>query len=148
MLTSGDLRHNIEEHVINPASDREIRSLVKSRNKWKKRSNITETLGQLSILVSTILAFASGVYKGEDSLAFAAGCVNAASLSFLRFSSYSFNESNERNVSLNILLNRVNVMPFPNDVNIPQSISLQHMNHHNSVSGLNNSIPNSPIEYV
>ena len=117
MLTSGDLRHDVEEHIINPDISEEIKSLLKSRNRWKKISNVTETFGHFLILSSTILAFASGVYKCNDSLSFAAGCVNAASISFLRFSSYAFNESNERTTSLNTLLARINVAPLPNEIN-------------------------------
>lgn len=113
MLTSGELHTRVEENIINPDINDEIESLVSSRNKWKRVSNIAETSGQLLLLAATMLSFASGVYKCNDSLSFAAGCVNAASISFLRFSSYASNESNERTTSLNTLLARLNIQPLP-----------------------------------
>ncbi len=112
-LTSGELHNIIEEQIINPNITSEVENLLKSRSKWRKVSNICETVGHILIMCSTMLAFASGVYKCNDSLSFAAGCVNVASISFLKFSSYASNESSERNKLLNELLIRYNVSPMP-----------------------------------
>jgi hypothetical protein len=112
-LTAGELHTMIEEQVINPNISDEVKSLLGSRNKWRRVSNICETSGQVLILASTILAFASGVYKCNDSLSFAAGCVNVASISLLKFSGYASNESTERNKILNELLIRCKVEPMP-----------------------------------
>lgn len=117
MLTAGDLHTNIEEQVINPTINNEIDKLLKSRNKWRKISNISETVGNLLIVVATILTFANGVYNCNSALAFSAGCVNVASISILKFSTYSAGESSERNRLLNELLIRVNVQPLPHPIN-------------------------------
>lgn len=122
-LTSGELHTMIEEQVINPDITNEIKSLLSSRNKWRTVSNISETSGQVFIVASTMLAFASGVYKCNDSLSFAAGCVNVASISLLKFSSYAANESAERNKLLNKLLERCNVTPMPRPMFVTQEIN-------------------------
>lgn len=115
-LTNDEVQTIIEEQVINPNINESITSLLKSRNVWKKISNITETLGHTLTVGSTILAFASGVYN-IDSLAFVAGCFSIGSLSLLNFSNYASNKSNERNNSLNNMLIRINVQPLPMSIN-------------------------------
>lgn len=112
-LTDIELHDIIQNDIINPSILEEIKTQIASRNKWRKVSNVTETLGQLLIVASTILAFASGVYKCNDSLAFAAGCVGVASVSILKFSSYAANESIERSKLLNDLLSKQNTTLMP-----------------------------------
>lgn len=126
-LTHMELHSTVEEEIINPDIHQEINSLLKSRNKWKRISNITETLGNIFILSSTMLSFASGVYSDNKSLSFVAGCSNVMSISLLKFSSYSSSESTERSKLLNDLLARCNVMPMPvqygiTPVNTPSNI--------------------------
>lgn len=137
-LTAGELHTMIEEQVINPNMTDEIKSLLRSRNKWRRVSNISETSGQLLMLGSTMLAFASGVYKCNDSLSFAAGCVNVASISMLKFATYASNESIERNKLLNELLVRCNVIPMPTPTieqnNIPALAGIRHSTTPNSNS--------------
>ena len=111
-LTDVELHDIIEEQIINPSINEEIQTLVKSRKKWRTVTNISETLGQISIVASTILAFASGFYRCEMTLAFVAGSINVASLAFLKFGSYAANESIERNKLLNELLIRCDVKPM------------------------------------
>lgn len=103
----------IESQIINPDLNDEILKLLKSRNKWRVVSNISETTGHILTVAATILSFASGVYKCNDSLAFASGCVNVSAISILKFSTYASGESNERNKQLNSLLSRYNVSPLP-----------------------------------
>jgi hypothetical protein len=110
-LTEEELHTTIEEQVVNPDIKDNIINLLKSKNKWRKVSNIFETLGNGLIVIATILSFTSGVYKNE-SVAYAAGCTNVISLSFLKFGDYALNESEERNKLLNDLLTRVNVKPI------------------------------------
>lgn len=124
-LTAGELHNIIEEQIINPSVSEEIQTFVKSRKKWRKVSNVTETFGQLCIVASTILAFAGVFYRSEPSLGFAAGSINVASLAFLKFSTYAAGESSERNKLLNDLLIRCNVKPFeqqPTENNSQQSL--------------------------
>jgi hypothetical protein len=80
-------------------------------------SNITETTGQILTVAATILSFASGVYRCNDSLAFSSGCVNVSAISILKFSTYASGESNERNKQLNILLDRYNIVHLPQPIN-------------------------------
>jgi len=116
-LTDIELHQTVEEDVINPDIRDNIIKLLTSRNNWRKVSNVFETSGNLLIVVATILSFTSGVYK-IDSIAYAAGCVNIISLSFLKFGDYALSESEERNKLLNDLLLRVKVNPMPS--NLPE----------------------------
>jgi hypothetical protein len=106
----------IENQIINPDLNDEIYNLLRSRNKWRLVSNISETTGHILTVAATILSFASGVYKCNDSLAFASGCVNVSAISILKFSSYASGESNERNKQLNSLLSRYHIAPLPQPI--------------------------------
>jgi hypothetical protein len=114
-LTETELRQTVEEDVLNPDIRINIINLLQSRNNWRKVSNIFETLGNLLIVIATVLSFTSGVYK-NDVIAYVSGCVNIVSLSFLKFSEYSLNESEERNKLLNDLLVRININPLPSNI--------------------------------
>jgi hypothetical protein len=116
-LTAAELHTTIEDQVINPDILDEIKSLLSSRNRWRKVSNISETSGQLFMIASTVLAFASGVYKCNDSLSFAAGSVNVGSIALLKFGTYALNESAERTRLLNDFLVRCNVVAMPQPIN-------------------------------
>lgn len=131
-LTGGELHDIVEEQIINPTIGEEINSFVKSRKKWRKVSNITETFGQVCIVASTILAFAGVFYRSEPSLNFAAGSINVASLAFLKFSTYAAGESSERNKLLNDLLVRCNIKPLdqPTTNNTQPSIAPERNVHH------------------
>lgn len=112
-LHINDLRNTVENELINPDIKEEVICLLKSRKRWKLVSNVTETTGQVIIVVSTILAFASGVYKDNNVLSFAAGCTGTTSLALLNFSKYALSESNERTNTLNSLLTHINITPVP-----------------------------------
>lgn len=122
-LTANELHDNIEENIINPNINKEIEQLLRSRNRWRKISNISEASGNVLIASATILAFANGIYNCNSSLAFSAGCVNIASIAILRFSDYASGESTKRNNSLNELLIRVRVQPMPSPSLLPMQIS-------------------------
>ena len=106
-LTDIELQDTIHNDIINPNIKQEIENLLLSRNKWRKVSNITETSGNIMIVLATIFSFSSGVYKDIETLSFVAGCINVMSLSLLKFSEYSSKESEERNKLLNDLLSKL-----------------------------------------
>lgn len=118
-ISSGQLKNYIEEELINPNIENDIEKLIKSKNMWKSTSNICETTGQVLLVGSTILTFASSVYKNIVVLSFIAGCTNVSAISLLKFSTYAANESVERSKSLNDLLARCKIEPLPISNNNP-----------------------------
>lgn len=119
-LHAEEMKQIIEENLINPSIVVDIETLLKAREKWRITANTTETVGHVLMAASTVLAFASGVFKNEY-LSFTAGCVNIISLTLLNFSYFAEKESKKRNDSLNGILSRVQNMPRVNNFshNIP-----------------------------
>lgn len=122
-ITAGQLKNYIEEELINPIIETDIEKLIKSRNMWKSTSNICETTGQVLLVGSTILTFASSVYKNITLLSFVAGCTNVSAISLLKFSTYAANESIERSKSLNDLLVRCKIEPLPISNNVATEVT-------------------------
>jgi hypothetical protein len=124
-LTEGEIQHIVEESVINPFILSEIKNLVKSRKIWKIVANVTETVSNVLVVVSAILTFASGTYEGNGILAFIAGSISVTSLALMRFSDFSNNQSKNRNITLNELLDKINVQQMPMPIAV-QNITSDH----------------------
>lgn len=112
-LTNDQLRSNIEDYIINPTIETEIKGLIKARTLWKTISHTTELLGYILIVLATIFAFLD---KLHTILTFVAGCLNTTALALLKFSDYANNESKERTEVLNTLLIRLNITGIPSPV--------------------------------
>ena len=117
-LQTSELHERVLNGVINPSIEGEVVDLMGSRDNWRKIYNITEALGHILIVVSTVFAFAAGVYNELSSLAFVSGCVSTISISLLKFSDYAAKESNERTSTLNKLLDRLDIKQLPKPINI------------------------------
>lgn len=109
-LTNEQLRTEIEDNIINPTIESEIKKLIKSRTKWKNISHYTELIGYILIVISTIFAFISIEYFVFN---FITGCLNTAALALLKFSDYANNESREQTEVLNTFLVRLNIQEIP-----------------------------------
>lgn len=121
-LSHNMISNMIRDDIINPALLKEVEELCKSREKWKKISNYTETTGNFLILASAIVSFASGIYE-ENIISFIGGCLAASSISLIKFSIYANNECIERNSSLAKLLKYFNVNPIPEPLPSNQNIN-------------------------
>lgn len=113
-IQNAELKQLIEEQLINPYIAAEIKRLAKTKEIWRRVANISEIIGYVFMMTSTILAFTSGVYSDNVILSYVAGCINIISLAILKFSNYAHSESSDRNDSLNILLSRLNILSLPN----------------------------------
>lgn len=127
-LQLNELRNMVEDEIINPSIATEIENLIHSRERWRNIANGTETIGNILVAIGAMMAFAAGFYDHINSLAFVAGCLSTASISFLKFSNYAGKESVERNEDLNILLRRIGINAVygsnnPGDSGIPHSDS-------------------------
>tara|TARA_B110000211_G_scaffold234912_1_gene307332 strand:- start:2309 stop:2899 length:591 start_codon:yes stop_codon:yes gene_type:complete len=104
-------RENIKEQ-LNRTIQRDIRDTIKWRFIFRKSGDICELLALCSSLISTVLAFSSGVFN-NTTLSFVAGCTGSISLALMRASSYSMKESKERNEQLNMLLEKSHIKYLP-----------------------------------
>lgn len=108
-----DVVHELQDDI-----NHQIKALLKSRIKWRVVENYVETSAHLLMIISSILAFASGIYKDVDVLSFLAGIAGVTSIACLKFANYAKNECLERNNLLHQLLDRLNIKPTPSNTNV------------------------------
>lgn len=137
-LTTNIITNSINNEIINPTLIKEIKDLIHAREKWRKISNYTETIGNVLIIASTITAFAAGIYE-PNIVAFIAGCLGSASLSLIKFSMYANKEAIERTASLSKVLNHFNINSIPDILPSNQGIAINNRNIINSENIRNNS---------
>lgn len=133
-LQLNELRNMVEDEIINPSIATEIENLIHSRETWRNIANGTETIGNILVAIGAMMAFAAGFYDHINSLAFVAGCLSTASISFLKFSNYAGKESIERNEDLNVLLRRIGINAVY-ESNNPGDSGMSHSGSGNVMAG-------------
>ena len=88
---SNDLKNDILQNYIEPQYKNEIILNISLRKKFKKYALCFETLSKFFVGVSSILSFASGIYKYE-AMTFLAGTTSVISLVMLQYASFSYRE--------------------------------------------------------
>ena len=105
-----DLRPQIFNEIISADFITNIKTLVRLKNKYNSLSNSLESIAHLLLILSAILAFATGYFKYEL-LIFISGSITIISVALLRYSLYLTNESTEKNNMLSNMLKMVNIDP-------------------------------------
>src|SRR5581483_1250606 len=96
-----DLINRIKKELVDKSYYNDIKFNLKWKSYWKVIADVSETLAQILIGISAVLAFASGFFE-YTLLSFIAGCFGTASLVLYKFSSYSMGESKERTAQVNL----------------------------------------------
>lgn len=124
--TSSNLLNNPyterEKKLIDEAYYRDLKYNLTSKSRWKFIGDVSETLSQICVGTSSVLAFASGFFEDIDILAFVAGTVGVGSLVLLQFSSYAMKESSERTQQVNVILTKLGLETIPDIVVEPSII--------------------------
>lgn len=107
----GPTRQFIEELVCY-SYKRDVSDTVYGRFSWRKWSDGAEAASKALAAVSTVLAFAAGVFS-SDGLSFAAGTMGTLSLVSMTLAAYAARESRERTEQLNAVLDAVGVAAVP-----------------------------------
>jgi hypothetical protein len=122
MNASSDLINRIQTNLIDPNYYNDVDYNINGRSRWKMISDISGTVSQICTGVATILAFAAG-YFNSNVLSFLAGCFGTVALVLIRFSSYAMQESSDRTIQTNILLQ---------DLGISKIVDISGSNSQNS----------------
>ena len=107
-----DVVHELQDDI-----NHQIKSLLKSRIKWRVVENYVETSAHILMVVTSILAFSAGIYRTIEVLSFLSGISGVTSIACLKFANYAKNECLERNNLLHQLLERLNIKPTPSNTN-------------------------------
>ena len=98
--------------MVNQAYTWDVRDTVNGRFSWRKASNVSEGLAKVLAGVSTVLAFAAGVYD-DRAMSFSAGTVGTVSMVCMTLAAYASNESTQRTQQLNSLLGHLGISKVP-----------------------------------
>lgn len=96
---------------------RELGSMIRWRDFWKKFGDACEAVAKCLTGVGSILAFASSAIHDPtkaDILSFVSGSIGTIGLVMLSYSNYAIRESKQRTDEVNGILSTIGVTPLPN----------------------------------
>ena len=120
---SQDIKKDIVISLIEPTYKNEIRNNLNLKKNFKYFGRLFETLSKFFLGVSSIMSFASGIYKFQI-LSFMAGTSSVVSLVLLQYSSFSYRESKKITIEINSMLKKLNIDTIPNDKSNDDSSNL------------------------
>lgn len=105
---SDDLKNDIMLNLVEPQYKQDIIRNIKLKKKFKNYALFFETSSKFFVGVTSIMSFASGIYKLEL-LSFLAGSSSITSLVLLQYASFSYRESKKLSLELNSILKKLNI---------------------------------------
>jgi hypothetical protein len=133
---SDQLKNDILVNLVEPQYKNDIIRNLKLRKKFKSYGLFFETFSKFFLGVSSVVSFASGIYKYQV-LSFLAGTSSVISLVLLQYSSFSYRESKKLSMELNEILKKLNISTF-NIENISNADSLENMEPNTPKIKINN----------
>lgn len=91
---SSELRKQIENEIVNPGIESDVRKVVRGRDCWRTIAVYTEGTSHLLVAVGCVLAYIAGAFNSK-AMVFSVGICNALAVALLRFSVYATNEYQE-----------------------------------------------------
>ena len=105
---SDNLKNDILVNLVEPQYKNEITRNLALRKKFKNLALIFETLSKLFVGVTSVMSFASGIYKYEI-MSFLAGTASVVSLVMLQYASFSHREYKKITIELNDMLKKLDI---------------------------------------
>ena len=122
---SDKLKNDILVNLVEPQYKNDIIRNLKFRKKFKSYGLLFETLSKLFLGISSVISFASGIYKYEV-LSFLSGTSSVVSLVLLQYSTFSYRESKKLSIEINEILKKLNISTF-NIENISNADSIENL---------------------
>jgi len=108
---SENLKNDILLNLVEPQYKKDVIQYLRLRKKFKAYGLCFETLSKFFVGVSSVLSFASGIYKYEI-MTFLSGTTSVVSLVMLQYASFSYRESKKISIELNEILKKLNISPL------------------------------------
>lgn len=118
---SQELANKIRTELVEKNYYNDVDYNINSKSRWKRISDINDTLAHIMTGLAAIMAFAAGFFNYRI-LSFISGCLATLSLVFLQFASFAMKESKERTQQVNILLEQLSIDKIP-DITIESTTS-------------------------
>ncbi len=106
---SDNLKNDILINLVEPQYKQDIVRNLHLRKKFKNYALMFETSSKFFVGITSVLSFASGIYKYEL-LSFLAGTSSICSLVLLQYASFSYRESKKISIELNDILKKLNII--------------------------------------
>ena len=133
-VVSEILKKEILTTLVEPQYKNEIKGYLSLRKKFKNWGLLFETMSKFFVGVSSIMSFASGIYKYEI-LSFLAGTTSVVSLVLLQYSSFSYRESKKITSELNDILKKLDI----------PTLNLENLSTTESLDNIQIDQPNTPL---
>jgi hypothetical protein len=131
---SPELKNDILVNLIEPQYKQDIIRNLVLRKKFKNYALTFETLSKLFVGITSVMSFASGIYKYEL-MSFLAGTSSITSLVLLQYASFSYRESKKISIEINDTLKKLNII----------SLNVENGSTADSLENLEQ--PNTPNNY-
>ena len=105
---SDNLKNDILVNLVEPQYKSEIIRNLKLRKRFKTSGLCFETFSKFFVGLSSVMSFASGIYKYEI-MTFLAGTTSVVSLVMLQYAGFSYRESKKLGIELNEVLKKLNI---------------------------------------
>ena len=133
-IISNDVKKDILTNLIEPSYKSDIKNNLRLKKFFKNLGLTFETLSKLFVGITSIVSFASGIYKYQI-LSFLAGSTSVISLVLLQYSSYSYRESKKITLEINDTLKKLNL----------ETIIVYNGSELGSENGVDGQTPLSPL---
>ena len=105
---SDNLKNDILVNLVEPQYKNEIIRNLALRKKFKNFALVFESLSKLFVGVTSVMSFASGIYKYEV-MSFLAGTSSVVSQVMLQYASFSHREYKKITIELNDMLKKLDI---------------------------------------
>jgi len=105
---SQSVKHEIIVSIVEPSYKTDIKRNFRLKKLFKNMGLTFEILSKLFVGITSIISFASGIYRIEL-LSFLAGTTSVVSLVLLQYSSYSYRESKKITAEINDIFKKLNM---------------------------------------
>jgi hypothetical protein len=105
---SQSVKHEIIVSIVEPSYKTDIKRNFRLKKLFKNMGLTFEILSKLFVGITSIISFASGIYRIEV-LSFLAGTTSVVSLVLLQYSSYSYRESKKITAEINDIFKKLNM---------------------------------------
>jgi hypothetical protein len=133
-VVSEMVKKEILTTLVEPQYKNEIKGYIHLRKKFKSWGLLFETMSKFFVGLSSIMSFASGIYKYEI-MSFLAGTTSVVSLVLLQYSSFSYRESKKMTSELNDILKKLDI----------PTLNLENLSTTESLDNIQIDQPNTPL---
>jgi hypothetical protein len=132
-VVSEQIKKEILTTLVEPQYKNDIKGYIALRKKFKSWGLLFESMSKFFVGLSSIMSFASGIYKYEI-MSFLAGTTSVVSLVLLQYSSFSYRESKKMTSELNDILKKLDIT----------TLNVENLSTTDSLDNIQIDQPNTP----